>query len=105
MPHTGLRKLLAAGLLSASLWLPQGGFTAPLDLPERGIVWIYTKKVDTKQDFILHFSKHKGGMVSMTHRPYDEDFKKSIVALYQNGKTQSQLSKEYGVSLSAIGNQ
>jgi len=37
--------------------------------------WIYTKKVDTKQDFILHFSKHKGGMVSMTHRPYDEDFK------------------------------
>ena len=22
----------------------------------------------------------------MTHRPYDEDFKKSIVALYQNGK-------------------
>ena len=66
-------------------------------------LWIYTKKVDTKQDFILHFSKHKGGMVSMTHRPYDEDFKKSIVALYQNGKTQSQLSKEYGVSLSAIG--
>jgi len=42
-------------------------------------------------------------MFSMTHRPYDEDFKKSIVALYQNGKTQSQLSKEYGVSLSAIG--
>ena len=39
----------------------------------------------------------------MTHHPYDEDFKKSIVALYQNGKTQSQLSKEYGVSLSAIG--
>ena len=65
--------------------------------------WIYTKKVDTKQNFILHFSKHKGGMFSMTHRPYDEDFKKSIVALYQNGKTQSQLSKEYGVSLSAIG--
>ena len=38
----------------------------------------------------------------MTHKPYDEDFKKSIVALYQNGKTQTQLSKEYGVSLSAI---
>ena len=42
-------------------------------------------------------------MVSMTHRPYDEDFKKTIVALYQNRKTQSQLSKEYGVSLSGIG--
>ena len=66
-------------------------------------IWIYTKKVDTKQNFILHFSKHKGGIFSMTHRPYDEDFKKSIVALYQNGKTQSQLSKEYGASLSAIG--
>lgn len=38
----------------------------------------------------------------MTHKPYDEDFKKSIVALYQNGKTQTQLSKEYGVSLSAL---
>jgi len=50
-----------------------------------------------------NYTKHKGGMVSMTHRPCDEDFKKSIVALYQNGKTQSQLSKEYGVSLSAIG--
>ena len=75
-----------------------------LDSPfDAADIWIYTKKVDTKQDFILHFSKHKGGMVSMTHRPYDEDFKKSIVALYQNGKTQSQLSKEYGVSLSAIG--
>lgn len=39
----------------------------------------------------------------MTHKPYDEDFKKSIVALYQNGKTQTQLAKEYGVSLSALG--
>ena len=33
---------------------------------------------------------------------YDEDFKKSIVSLYQNGKSQTSLSKEYGVSLSAI---
>lgn len=39
----------------------------------------------------------------MTHKPYDEDFKKSIVALYQNGKTQTQSAKEYGVSLSALG--
>ena len=37
------------------------------------------------------------------HPKYDEDFKKSIVALYQNGKTQTQLSKEYGISLSALG--
>ena len=33
---------------------------------------------------------------------YDEEFKKSIVSLYQNGKTQSELSREYGVSVSAI---
>lgn len=33
---------------------------------------------------------------------YDETFKKNIVTLHQNGKTQTQLSKEYGISLSAI---
>ena len=52
---------------------------------------------------MLYFRGQKGGSVNMTHKPYDEDFKKSIVSLYQNGKTQAQLSKEYGVSLSAIG--
>ena len=34
---------------------------------------------------------------------YDEDFKKSLVSLYQNGKSQTQLCKEYGVSQSALG--
>lgn len=34
---------------------------------------------------------------------YDEDFKKSIVNLFHGGKTQTQLSKEYGISMSAIG--
>lgn len=38
----------------------------------------------------------------MTHPPYDEDFKKSLVSLYQNGKKLSQLSDEYGVSKSAL---
>ena len=33
---------------------------------------------------------------------YDEDFKKSLVALYQNGKTQTALCKEYGVSPNAL---
>ena len=33
---------------------------------------------------------------------YDEDFKKSLVALYQNGKTQAALCKEYGVSPNAL---
>lgn len=33
---------------------------------------------------------------------YDETFKKNIVALHQNGKTQTELYKEYGISVSAI---
>lgn len=33
---------------------------------------------------------------------YDERFKKNIVALHQKGKTQTELSKEYGISTSAI---
>ena len=33
---------------------------------------------------------------------YDNEFKKSLVSLYQNGKTQTQLCKEYGVSYSAL---
>jgi transposase len=33
---------------------------------------------------------------------YTEEFKKSLVTLNQNGKTQSQLCKEYGVSHSAL---
>ena len=38
----------------------------------------------------------------MQQKKYDEDFKRSIVTLYENGKTQSELSREYGISLSAI---
>lgn len=34
---------------------------------------------------------------------YDEEFKQSLVALYNNGKTMSELCKEYGVSKSALG--
>ena len=41
-------------------------------------------------------------MESKKHNQYTQEFKKTIVTLYQNGKTQSQLSKEYGVSLSAL---
>lgn len=42
-------------------------------------------------------------MSTGTYHKYDEDFKKSLVALYQNGKSQTQLCKEYGVSQSALG--
>jgi len=34
---------------------------------------------------------------------YDEDYKKTIVSLHQGGKSQSELSREYGISMSAIG--
>ena len=30
---------------------------------------------------------------------YSEDFKKTIVSLYQSGKTYSEIQKEYGVSV------
>ena len=33
---------------------------------------------------------------------YDEEFKQSLVALYNNGKIMSDLCKEYGVSKSAL---
>ena len=36
------------------------------------------------------------------YRKYDEDFKQSLVNLYHSGKTQTALSKEYGVSASAL---
>lgn len=42
-------------------------------------------------------------MATNNYTKYDEDFKKSLVSLHQNGKTQTQLFKEYGVSQSALG--
>ena len=33
---------------------------------------------------------------------YDEEFKKSVVSLFNNGKSQTALCKEYGVSQSAL---
>ena len=41
-------------------------------------------------------------MMTNKQPQYDEPFKKNIVALHQNGKTQTELSKEYGISVSAI---
>ena len=38
----------------------------------------------------------------MSAPKYDEDFKKNIVVLYQAGKSQSKLLKEYSVSLSTV---
>lgn len=41
-------------------------------------------------------------MAANNQNKYDEDFKKSLVSLYHNGKTQVQLCREYGVSESAL---
>ena len=40
--------------------------------------------------------------MSRQYQRYDEDFKQSIVSLYNNGKTKSELSREYNISFSAI---
>ena len=37
-----------------------------------------------------------------TYRKYDEEFKQSLVNLHHSGKIQTMLSKEYGVSTSAL---
>ena len=36
------------------------------------------------------------------YKSYDEDFKKTIVSLYENGKGISELSREYGIGKSTI---
>lgn len=41
-------------------------------------------------------------MSANNYHKCDEDFKKSLVSLHQNDKTQSQHCKEYGVSQSAL---
>lgn len=42
-------------------------------------------------------------MSTSNRTKYNEDFKKSLVSLHQNGKTQVQLCREYGVFQSALG--
>ena len=36
------------------------------------------------------------------YKSYEEDFKKTVVKLYENGKGVSELSREYGVGKSTI---
>ncbi|MBL1230981.1 transposase [Enterococcus sp. BWB1-3] len=37
-----------------------------------------------------------------TKRKFDEELKKSIVKLYESGKSQNALAKEYGIALSSV---
>lgn len=67
---------------------------------------MYPKKVD-KCVRIRDKKKQKG----KTHMPnknsptkYSEESKKTIVTLYQSGKTYAEIKKEYGVSSSALSN-
>ena len=41
-------------------------------------------------------------MATGNYPKYTDEFKKSIVTLHQNGKSLSQLSKEYGISMSTL---
>ena len=38
------------------------------------------------------------------YKTYDEEFKKTVVNLYESGKGISELSREYGISHTNIGN-
>ncbi len=40
--------------------------------------------------------------MSKTYKKYDEDFKKTLVALYESGKRISDLEREYGINESTI---
>ena len=42
--------------------------------------------------------------IKSSPKKYSEEFKKTIVTLYQSGKTYSEIQKEYGVSSSALSN-
>lgn len=65
--------------------------------------WSYTIKVDRKLCVIICLLRHKNERTFMSgFKRYDEEFKQSLVNLYQTGKTQSELCKDYGVSPSAL---
>ena len=71
-----------------------------------GYDWMYTKKVD-KCVRIRDKKKQKGkAHMSNKNSPakYSEELKKTIVTLYQSGKTYADIKKEYGVSSSALSN-
>lgn len=67
---------------------------------------MYTKKVD--KDGKIVGKKKKERSIQMLGQKkavkYTEEFKKTIVSLYQSGKTYAQIQKEYGVSSSALSN-
>ncbi len=61
--------------------------------------WMYTKKVDKYDKIVDKGKRVKRNIYAHKEQStkYTEEFKKTIVSLYQSGKTYSQIQKEYGV--------
>ena len=64
-----------------------------------GIAWCYSKKVDSKSERGIIIKK---GEKDMENTKYIEEFKQSIVSLYESGKSSTQICKEYGMSSSTL---
>jgi len=62
---------------------------------------MYIKKVD-KCDKIEDKERKMHMSTKNNSSKYSEEFKKTIVTLYQSGKTYTEIQKEYGVSSSAL---
>ena len=69
--------------------------------------WMYPKKVD-KYVKLGDTRNNKERKIHMSAKnspeKYSEEFKKTIVTLYQSGKSYAVIQKEYGVSSSALSN-
>jgi len=52
---------------------------------------------------IYHYIRHSKEVSNIKNaKRYDEDFKRTLIELYHNRKTQTALVKEYGVSPTAL---
>ena len=69
-------------------------YSSKLNLTNEEFIRKYN--LDNKKKEVSFMSTHKTGT------RYDEDFKRTLVELYHNGKTQASLIKEYGVSQTAL---
>lgn len=58
--------------------------------------------MDTIYKQMYHNTRHQKEVSLKEKNYYDEDFKRTLVDLYHNGKTQASLIKEYGVSQTAL---
>lgn len=69
-------------------------------------IWMYPKKEDKYGKIADKRKRGRSIHMSGKKKPvkYTEEFKKTIVSLYQSGKTYAQIQREYGVSSSALSN-